>query len=70
MELNVNIRVQGEIFHLLNPANRAKDAIQKIMLEGQGSRVVDIYAEDTANRLDYVMEQAIRGVQVSFAETI
>lgn len=63
-------RVQGETFHIIDPDVRAKDALQKVALEQQGWRVVDIFTRDLAQQRTRVLEAAWEGVQVTFLQTI
>jgi len=56
-------RIQGEFFHVGNPAKEASDIMQKMSLSTKGYIVVDIYAQDVLERLDWVLTHAINGEQ-------
>jgi len=62
----VAIRVQGEYFHYKDVDLIAADILQRLALEGEGYRVVDILAQDTEprGRCDYVTSLALRGYEV------
>ena len=60
-------RIQGERFHLLEPASRTHDILQKILLVDQGFTVVDIWVDDLLTRTDYVLENAYEGREVGGA---
>lgn len=57
-------RIQGEHWHIGNPATEGRDAMQKLALTSYGYTVVDIYAQDVVQRTDWVLENAIQGIQV------
>lgn len=57
-------RIQGEFWHVGDPATEGRDAMQKLMLESYGYTVVDIYAQDVVQRTDWILDNAIAGVQV------
>lgn len=50
--------VQGERYHLFNPADRAKNALVKVMLAGQGIKVLEMWEDDLLRRPDFVLEAA------------
>ena len=58
-------RVMGERFHLEQPDDRARDAIQKAQLSGQRIRTIDLWEDDLMSRRDLVLNLAWdRGVSV------
>lgn len=57
-------RIQGEYWHIGNPAVEARDEMQKLALMTEGYLVVDCYAQDVINRTDWVLSNAINGIQV------
>ena len=59
-------RVQGEFFHLNTVGAIGNDRIQKALIESERPElvVVDIFESDIKQRLDYVMRQAMRGIQI------
>lgn len=57
-------RIQGEFWHLGNPAVEGRDAMQKLQLMSYGYTVVDCYAQDLIERADWVLRNAIAGIQV------
>lgn len=59
-------RVQGEYWHYgLGTSKRAHDALQRRMLEGLGYSVIDLDERDIMRRLEYIVEEAIQGVDHS-----
>lgn len=57
--------VQGERYHALNPNDRAKNALVKVMLAGRGIRVLEIWENDLLVRPDFVLDAAwFRGQEV------
>jgi len=57
-------RVQGEFFHIGNPAKEASDIMQKMSLSTAGYIVVDIFVQDVLERLNWVLTHAMNGEQV------
>ena len=57
-------RVMGERYHLLQPADRARDLIAEGILESRGIQVIDLWEQDLLVRADYVLELAWRGQEV------
>ena len=57
-------RIQGEYWHVGNPAVEARDELQKLALTTIGYTVVDCYAQDVIQRTEWVLSNAIQGVQV------
>jgi len=56
-------RIQGEHFHIGNPAKEASDIMQKMSLETLGYTVIDVYAQDVLERRNYVLTHALNGEQ-------
>ena len=65
-ESGLAFRVQGEYFHLAVASAVQNDQIQKTLIESQRPEltVVDIFESDINERLDYVMRQAMNGIQI------
>lgn len=61
--LNLIIRVQGEYWHLGNPQTEARDELQKLALESQGIKVVDILAENALRNAKYYVSEALKGIE-------
>lgn len=59
----VVIRVQGEYWHVL-PGRRERDFFEMIRLNEIGFTVVDAWENDLLERLDFTMDQALRGVSI------
>jgi len=57
-------RVQGEFFHIGNPAKEASDIMQKMNLAAVGYIVIDIFAQDVLQRRNWVLSHAWNGEQV------
>ena len=57
-------RIQGERWHLLQPASRARDDVARALLESDGIRVIDLWEDDVITRSDFVLEKAWMGEQV------
>jgi len=57
-------RVQGEYFHIGNPAKEASDIMQKMSLSVAGYTVVDIFAQDVIERRNWILTKALNGEQV------
>lgn len=57
-------RIMGEFWHVGAPATEGRDAMQKLALTSYGYTVIDIYAQDVIARADWVLGNAIVGVQV------
>ena len=51
-------RVQGERFHREKPADRAKDALSKVILTKRGLKVIDLWEDDLLTRPDFVLNLA------------
>lgn len=62
--LRIAWRVMGEHWHLGNPAVEARDEMQKMALATYGYTVVDCWAEDVIRRTDWVLSNAVVGIQV------
>ncbi len=56
-------RIQGEYFHIGNPAKEASDIMQKFNLSTIGYTVVDIFAQDLLERRNWVLTHAYNGEQ-------
>lgn len=57
-------RIQGEKWHVGDPAKEAHDEMQKLSLASAGYTVVDVFAQDALERTDWVLGNAIIGIQV------
>lgn len=57
------IRVQGEYWHQL-PGRRARDFYEMVQLIEHGFQVVDVWEDDLRTRLDFAMNQALKGVSL------
>lgn len=57
------IRVQGDYWHTL-PGRRTRDFYEMIRLQEHGFDVVDVWETDVVNRLNFTMEQALKGVNL------
>jgi hypothetical protein len=57
-------RIQGEHFHIGNPAKEASDIMQKMSLEIYGYTVIDVFAQDVIERRNWVLTRAFNGEQV------
>lgn len=60
-ERGLAISVLGEYWHYGNPERVAQDKLQRIMLEGQGIKVVYIDAEDVLRNPTYYVREALEG---------
>ena len=60
---NLIWRIQGEYWHH-TPEQNARDTIQKERLQGLGYTVIDLLEADLNERLEYTLQQAIRGGQL------
>ena len=60
---NIVLRVQGEFWHH-TPEQNARDSIQKERLEGLGYTVVDLLESDLTERLDFTLNNALKGQEV------
>lgn len=62
----VVIRMQGEFWHFKDDAVQADDFYQRLALENEGFRVVDILAQDTLTRqrTDEVVGYALNGFEL------
>lgn len=56
-------RIQGEHFHIGDPAKEASDIMQKMSLETLGYTVIDVYAQDIIERRNWVLTKALNGEQ-------
>ncbi len=56
-------RIQGEHFHIGNPAKEASDVMQKMSLEVLGYTVIDIFAQDVIERRNWILTRALNGEQ-------
>jgi len=56
-------RIMGEYYHKL-AAQRARDAVQRELLESQGWVVVDIWGDDIETRLDETLRKALQGQEM------
>jgi hypothetical protein len=63
------IRVQGEFFHFIDEPSRESDIIERLALESEGFRVIDILAQDllTERSADEVVGAALIGAQKEFS---
>lgn len=61
---NMVWRVQGERFHLLFVEDRMSDRIDRMRLEQEGYRVVDLWVDDLLTRPDFVLDKAWGGQEV------
>ena len=50
--------IQGERYHLLNPNDRAKNAIVKMMLARQAIRALELWEDDLLTRPEFVLDAA------------
>lgn len=50
--------VQGERFHLEAPVSRARDAIMKIQLMGEGLKLIRLWEDDLLTRPDFILNLA------------
>lgn len=57
-------RIQGEYFHIGNPAKEASDAMQKMALANIGYTCVDILAQDVIQRRNWILSHALNGEQM------
>lgn len=57
------IRVMGEFWHE-TPEQQGKDDAAKEILKAAGFDVVDVWERDILKSLNYVMEQALRGIEL------
>jgi very-short-patch-repair endonuclease len=62
-ENNILLRIMGEYFHA-GVNVEARDTIQKERLQALGYVVVDLWTKDLMERLNYTMQQAIKGEQL------
>jgi very-short-patch-repair endonuclease len=60
---NLVWRVQGEYWHHTAEQN-ARDNMQKQRLEGMGYTVLDLWERDLTNRLDFTLNNAVKGIQI------
>ena len=63
-ESNIALRVQGAYWHT-HMEEKARDSIQKIRLQSLGFVVIDVWEGNIQNNLDYTMQQALRGIEVT-----
>ncbi len=63
LENNIVFRVQGEYWHTQRKT-KAKDDLQRERLIALGYTVIDLWEDDLKTRLEYVMQQAMRGLEV------
>lgn len=60
----IAINVQGSWWHRETSKDRANDLLAKIQLSNEGYTVVFLAEDDVVNRLNYVMRQALMGIQL------
>lgn len=51
-------RVQGNFFHQLQSADRARDKIARMLLSDRGLKVIDLWEDDLLTRPDFVLDLA------------
>jgi hypothetical protein len=61
----IDIEVEGAHWHAMTYAQEGKEIEDKVRLENQGFIVVRIVERDVMQNLDYAMENAVQGIQVS-----
>lgn len=58
--------IQGLRYHLLNPADRGKNALAKVFMAGKGIKTLEIWEDDLLERPDFVLDAAyFRGQEVA-----
>lgn len=57
--------VQGLQFHYVDPKDRARDKLAKLMVSSRGVHVVELFEDDLLQRDEYTLRSAWEGRQVS-----
>lgn len=57
-------RIQGEKWHVGDPAKEASDELQKLALTMHGYTVIDVFAQDVLERTEWVLSNALAGIEV------